>query len=289
MLALWALSFNTPHTQMPPIRFYIIMATHHASAKVARALSALFGQKYGNFVCFVQDGASTDKTLEEVARIMGEMGEFENRLLVESAPDTGVYDAWNKAIARAFASPFPPTAHDWFLFLGADDLLLDAHVLSRSAKILESLPRDIEFAQGGLYFGALQEYEAKKFHTIQKIQKSMAEVFRSLIWAMPLCTPALFLRASLFADTGPFFDVSYRIAGDFAFIAPRLRPDNLYLLPFYVSFMEKGGLSSSLKNRPTLEAERLRVMQEILVPRGQDLVRYCVETYHKTGNPIPEE
>ncbi len=268
------------------------MATCNASAKVGRALSALFGQKYSNFACYVQDAASTDATLEEVARVAGEMPEHEERLHVESVQDVGVYDAWNKALTRAFASQNPPDEHDWMLFLGADDVLLDAHVLARSARILESLPSDIQFAQGGLYFGAWQDFTAKNMQKIQTIQKSKAEIFRSLVWSMPLCTPALFMRAGLFAGSAsvgePSFDISYRIAGDFAFTAPRLTPANLYLLPFYVSFMEKGGLSSSLKNRPMLEAERKRVMQEILVPRGQDLVRYCVETYHETGNPIPE-
>lgn len=273
---------------MPNIQFYIIMATCNASAKVGRALSALFGQKYSNFACYVQDAASADATLEEIASIVGEMPEHEERLHVESVQDVGVYDAWNKALTRAFASQNPPAEHDWVLFLGADDIVLDAHVLARTARVLESLPKDVQFAQGGLYFGAWQDFTTKNLSKIQKIQKSKAEIFRSLMWSMPLCTPALFMRAGLFSGTEAGFDISYRIAGDFAFIAPRLTPANLYLLPFYVSFMEKGGLSSSLKNRPMLESERKRVMQEILVPRGQDLVRYCVETYHETGNPIPE-
>ena len=101
---------------------------------------------------------------------------------------------------------------------------------------------------------------------------------------MPLLTPAVFLRSTLFRSAR--FDSSYRIAGDFAFVAERLTPDNLALLPFVASYMELGGLSSSLRFRPLLQAERKRALPECVLPRAADIVRACIETFEDTAAPL---
>ncbi len=80
--------------------------------------------------------------------------------------------------------------------------------------------------------------------------------------------------------------MAYRIAGDFAFVARRLTPDNLALLPFVASYMELGGLSSSLRFRPLLQAERKRALAECVLPRAAEVVRACIETLEDTGDPL---
>lgn len=104
--------------------------------------------------------------------------------------------------------------------------------------------------------------------------------------APPLLTPACFFRKTLFAEPGGRFDATYRIAGDFAFVAERLRPDNLALLPFVTAYMEAGGLSSTVRTRPLLDAERKRTLARAVLPRAADIVRACIETYDDTANPL---
>src|SRR3546814_11597501 len=63
----------------------------------------------------IQDGGSTDKTAQ-VAE------DFDrNRIHFLAEPDSGIYDAMNKAIAR--------TTGTWLLFLGSDDYLYETTVL----------------------------------------------------------------------------------------------------------------------------------------------------------------
>ena len=50
--------------------------------------------------------------------------------------------------------------------------------------------------------------------------------------------------------------------------------------------MEAGGLSSAVRTRRLLGAERKRVLTEIVLPRAADIVRACIETYGDTAIPL---
>jgi len=151
------------------------------------------------------------------------------------------------------------------------------HVLAQAARVLDRVPEDIGFAQAGLELG-------RGGRVRERVARSRAEIFRQFICGMPLLTPAVFFRSTLFRSAR--FDSSYRIAGDFAFVAERLTPDNLALLPFVASYMELGGLSSSLRFRPLLQAERKRALAECVLPRAADIVRACIETFEDTAAPL---
>ena len=249
----------------PNTRFSIIVAVRNGARLLERLLDSLEGQTYGEWEALVQDGGSTDGTLDILTRRRDE------RIKVVSGPDGGVYDAWNKALDRASGA--------WIQFLGADDALPDPYVLARAARALAELPDSATFAQGGLALG-----RGGKPREI--LARSRAEVFRFFVSGMPLLTPACFFRKTLFAGPGERFNADYRIAGDFAFVAARLRPNNLALLPFGTAYMEAGGLSSAVRTRPLLDAERKRALTEIVLPRAADIVRACIETYGDTANPL---
>lgn len=249
----------------PKTRFSIIVAVRDGGRWLDRLLDSLEGQTHGDWEALVQDGGSTDGTLDILAR------RGDERVKVVSGPDAGVYDAWNKALDRA--------GGEWMQFLGADDALPDKHVLARAARALADLPEGVDFAQGGLVLG--RGGEAR-----ETLARSRAEVFRFFVGGMPLLTPACFFRKTLFAGPGGRFDASYRIAGDFAFVAERLSPANLALLPFVTAYMEVGGLSSALRTRPLLDAERKRALAEAVLPRAADIVRACIETYGDTASPL---
>ncbi len=101
-----------------------------------------------------------------------------------------------------------------------------------------------------------------------------------------MLTPACVYRKTLFAEQGGRFDATYRIAGNFAFVAERLCPDNLALLPFVTAYMEAGGLSSAVRTRSLLDAERKRALTQAVLPRAADIVRACIETYGDMANPL---
>lgn len=247
----------------PNTRFSIIVAVRDGARWLERLLDSLEGQTHREWEALVQDGGSTDGTLDILAR------RGDERIKTVSGPDGGVYDAWNKALDRAGGG--------WMQFLGADDALPDKYVLARAARALAELPEGVMFAQGGLLLGRGGELR-------ETLARSRAEVFRFFVSGMPLLTPACFFRKTLFDAAR--FDASYRIAGDFAFVAERLTLDNLALLPFPIAYMEAGGLSSAVRTRPLLEAERRRALTENVLPRAADIVQACIETLGDTGIPL---
>lgn len=88
----------------------IVTATYNAKEYLPRLIASLRNQVNKNFEWVVVDGASTDGTLE----ILNNVNDI--NLTVDSRPDNGVYDAFNRAAQIA--------SGNYILFLGADDFLV---------------------------------------------------------------------------------------------------------------------------------------------------------------------
>lgn len=88
----------------------IIIAVRNGEATLDRCLRSISLQGYSNLELIVVDGLSSDSTPQIVER----WGACITRSIRES--DTGISDAWNKALRIATG--------DWICFLGADDSLL---------------------------------------------------------------------------------------------------------------------------------------------------------------------
>ena len=104
---------------MPPF-FTIITSTYNAAATLPHLLDSLASQTCRDFNWIVQDGASSDATIQIVEQYRDRLPE----VLTDSGKDSGIYDAWNKAIDR-----WQDKMGEWILFLGADDKLADVNVL----------------------------------------------------------------------------------------------------------------------------------------------------------------
>lgn len=88
----------------------VVIVVLDGAATLERALQSVFAQTYVPLEIIIRDGGSTDGTLDILRRHDDRLGFW------SSAPDSGLYDAMNQAVAEARG--------DWLLFLGADDVLL---------------------------------------------------------------------------------------------------------------------------------------------------------------------
>jgi glycosyltransferase involved in cell wall biosynthesis len=111
------------------IRFSVVTIVRNDPEGVLRTLRSVFAQTYRDYESIVQDGASTDGTSE----ILRSMEPFIDSLVIE--PDRGIYDAMNRALARATG--------DYLLFLNADDFFVAADVLARAAEMIDPETDDI--------------------------------------------------------------------------------------------------------------------------------------------------
>lgn len=103
-------------------RFSIITVVRNDAVGVVKTLQSVFAQTHANYEVIVQDGASTDGT----SAILYGFGDWIDSLVVER--DAGIYDAMNRALARA--------SGDWVLFLNAADYFVNDLVLQTVAAAL---------------------------------------------------------------------------------------------------------------------------------------------------------
>ncbi|MDR1776571.1 MAG: glycosyltransferase [Desulfovibrio sp.] len=247
------------------MKYSIITATYNSETSIERALTALLSQSYPNFEWLVQDGGSTDRTLEIINKYP------DVRVKVNSEPDKGIYDAWNRAVARATG--------DWAIFLGADDMFANKDALVRSHLRIKRLSSRVQFAFGAM----LQGVDCKVDHLLNR---SLREAYRYFFINMSLPFPATFIRLGLLQKQQ--FDESYKIAGDYEFAARCLTRDNVARIPVVVSYMERGGMSEDNGRNSFLARERERVIRERVVPRAQEFATACVDYLWDEDNRLEE-
>lgn len=102
----------------------IATVTYNAEATLGRTLRSVAAQDYQRIEHLIIDGCSKDHTLSLVQRYVEENQARHNiRLVCE--PDTGIYDAMNKALQAATG--------DYIVFLNAGDCLHDTNTISAIA------------------------------------------------------------------------------------------------------------------------------------------------------------
>lgn len=250
------------------MKYSIVIATMNGAKTLKTTLGSVFTQSYPDWEIIVQDGGSTDGTLDILER--------SKDVDWRSEPDSGIYEAWNRAVARA--------AGDWTIFLGADDCLLHPLVLAQCSRHLAALPEDVQFA-----YGALLQGDGVDGTRNQAIYRSLRDVYHFFLLDMALLFPATFIRTSLLREHS--FDTSYAIAGDYDFAARLVTRTNIARLPVWVSFMRTGGISNTRATRRVLAKERIRVLRTRIAPRAGEFVSAIAdlhEDYDISLEPLPQ-
>lgn len=102
----------------------IITATLNAEATIAELIKSLSEQTDKDYCWLVQDGFSTDRTLDIIRN-----SNIEN-ISIESKKDFGIYDALNSAVKRCKT--------DYYLVIGSDDKLNPSAIENYKKSILKN-------------------------------------------------------------------------------------------------------------------------------------------------------
>ncbi len=222
--------------------FTIITATYNAADVLPRLLASLESQTCQDFVWVCQDGASTDDTLA-IAK------EWEGKIAtsIASEKDTGIYDAWNKAIARQ-----GDELGEWVLFLGADDLLAEDNVLEKVKYCCSQLPNDVLFVLGNIRFFSENE------EPVRDIDVNVESSFASIHYKM-IPHSALFSRRETLQKYS--FNTAYRIVSDHDWLRKIWKnQEQLYKIPILITLMSIGGISSDASFEKLRISERFDVL-----------------------------
>ena len=170
----------------------LVIATYNCAALLQRCLDSVASQDYPHLDVVVMDGASKDGTVDVIR------ANEERITLWRSEPDTGIYNAWNKAIATVES--------EWVCFLGADDVYSRPDAVSLlAAKATEDT--DLVFGKAR-FVGAngRVRYERGEPWDWGKMKR-----------AQNVMHPGALHRRRLFEQLGGY-DERYRIAADYEFL-----------------------------------------------------------------------
>lgn len=213
-----------------PLFLSIIVATRDAAGTLPRLLDSLVTQTCRDFEVILQDGDSRDNTAKIAAAYCDTL-----TIVWNSEKDSGIYDAWNKALAHMKG--------EWALFLGADDKLYGDDVVAKTrqfigeAKCARGAGEALLFASGGVVATSAEGIPLR--YISGKVCGAVASL-RAM--EIPAPFPGLFIHGSLLKQ--PVFDASFRIAGDYEFLCKAWTHDDFCVrLPYLVTSMQCGGIS----------------------------------------------
>jgi len=217
----------------------ILTVTYNSLTTLKDAYASLCAQTYTQWEWIVQDGGSTDGTLEWLKSLS------DARVNWVSEKDHGIYDALNKAVGRA--------SGEWIGLLHSDDLYPNNDVLQVVVAAMagnDAIYGDLKYVQAADVTKVLRHWQSEAF----------APTLLRKGWMPP--HPTLFLRKEVYAKVGGF-DTRYRIAADYDFILRVFRTPNLkiHYLPQVLMLMRQGGASSKLSNLVAKSKEDLQIMR----------------------------
>ncbi|MEM9249546.1 MAG: glycosyltransferase family 2 protein [Pseudomonadota bacterium] len=249
----------------------IVTAVWNRAATIGQSMASVRAQSYPQIEHILQDGGSTDGTLEVIA------AQSDTRTELASAPDSGLYDALNKGIARATG--------DVIGLVHSDDYLAAPDVLARVARVFED-------PQVDAVYGDLDYITPQGDRLVRSWRSGPFE--RSSLWRgwMPP-HPTLYLRRRVLAAHGTF-DTSFRISADYDavlryFSQPGFRAVHI---PSVFVRMRVGGASNAslgrvlVKSREDYRALRKnRITPASLALAGKNLSK--IGQFARFGAPVP--
>jgi glycosyltransferase involved in cell wall biosynthesis len=183
-------SFVDKHT---PAKISVVTAVYDRAATIGEAMESVRAQTYANIEHVVQDGGSKDGTQDVIATHAGP------NVIVESARDSGIYDAINKGIARSTG--------DIVGLMHSDDFFASETVLADVAKAFED--PNIDGVYGDLDYVSTTDTTK----VIRKWRSGSYDRDRLKSGWMPP-HPTLYLRREIFERFGTY-DTSFQIAADY--------------------------------------------------------------------------
>lgn len=151
-------------------------------------MESVTSQNFTDFEYIVIDGASTDGSVDLIKQYAHKISNW------VSEPDSGIYSAMNKGIAKATG--------DYCLFLNSGDWLATNNILD---KVIPQLNADIVY--GNIYI--IRGGKIEEFTFPYKLQFSY--LFENYI-----PHPATFIRTVLFQKVG-LYNENYKVCSDWEF------------------------------------------------------------------------
>lgn len=256
-------------TDLPIIT--IITSTFNAVNDLPWTLNSIKNQTYSHIQWIVADGASRDDTVEYLQQ---------NSDVIDywfSDSDTGIYDAWNKALKHVKG--------DWVQFLGAGDELYEANTLEQVAQYLKGAYPVHEVVYGKILY--LSEKGRKDLYTEGEPWEYYKDKWMGNQPALPP-HPVAFHHHSIFQKSK--YETAFKIVADSHLLMQHLTKPFLFM-PIIIDKMLKGGVSSTPKGMVKCyeELEQATKMLKLKQPLPSKLKGFLRYQFTKNSLKIMSE
>jgi len=189
-----------------------IVASYNDSELIRSTIESIQKNMYSQDRLIIVDGASTDGTLT----ILDELARTTNQISFISEPDTGIYDAWNKALTTL--------STDWASFIGCGDKLLENFRVNIDDVLKKNSTSNFIHFNGSFYKISNSSQKSITTRTVGKpLEKKH---FKN---RMRICHVGALHHKSLFKPG--HFSTEYVSVSDYLFLLERLT----ILKPFYIN------------------------------------------------------
>lgn len=203
-----------------------------------QSLDSVAKQDYPHIEHLVIDGASTDGTMDLLRPY-----EDSGRIVLVSEPDSGIYDAMNKGIAKVRGK--------YVAFLNSDDYWKDPRGVSSSVDLLESTGAAFSYAPS-IWLGENDGYLATNIPQIG-----------AFYVMMPFCHQTMFTRADKLREYGGFDDKTFRSVADYDLICRMLMAGERPVYnPLNFTVFRMGGFNNANEEQNRLREHENRVMRQ---------------------------
>jgi len=226
------------------MKISIIIATYNADQVLRRCLNSVVNQLNSEVELIVIDGRSKDTTLNIIENYKS------NISYMISEDDTGIYDAWNKGIAKARG--------EWIMFIGADDILLPDAIKNYLNAINST--NDINSYD---YICAQNEY-VDNTGKLLKIMGGPPKPSRMRKKMIAAHVASLHSRKNLFDKIGLYNFQQFRICSDYELLLRKGNALKYLFIPKHIARMQTGGMSFSV--RAIIETFKIRRLHRSISP-----------------------
>ena len=260
------------------MKFSIITICYNEAKRIEGTLNSICCQTYSDYEHIIEDGGSTDGTLEVISRFASLYSERQIRLYSEK--DEGLYDAMNRAITRAKG--------EYLCFINSGDYLFDKNTLANVAKQIEELPgMDWYYGSCIVVFPNGDEY-LQIPTTIENIEgNDLSEELKK--GQLRLNHQSIFAHRRCFENN--YFDISYRLRAELKWYYECLfQQIKIKRLDFPVCRYAWGGLSERAVSVATHARETRRIFEELnllteenreKLPREDNYSECCKNIYNQ--------
>lgn len=233
------------------IRFTIVTITYNAEAVLQRTFQSVLCQTYEGVEHLIIDGASKDGTLAlaEQYKSKSDSSDNHHKVIIQSEPDHGIYDAMNKGLSQA--------SGDYIVYMNAGDFFPRENTLEQIAHNCR-LNQTASDELPGVLYGNTDIVDAEgNYLRPRRLQPPVQLTWRSFRHGMLVCHQAFYARTDIAKNLQ--YDTRYKYSADVDWCIRVMQESERMGLPLYnigivvANYTEEGTTtrhhSESLKER----------------------------------------